>query len=272
MQSYTEAVGCLSAFLQAAGMPVAVSSIHREHVEAFVEDQLARHADTTAALRYRSVQQFFRWAVSEGEITASPMDNMKPPTISKKPIPVVSDADLKALLVACSGKTFEDLRDTAMLRLFIDTGCRLSEITSLQVDALKVDRQQARVVGKGSKDRDVQFGAKTAAALDRYLRTRKRHKHTASPRLWLAMRGPMTQSGVAQMLDKRCAQAGLAHMHPHQLRHTFAHEWLLAGGSEGDLMVLAGWSSRDMLARYGASAAEHRAKEAYHRIKPGERI
>ena len=60
-KAYLDAVARLDAFLEARGMPRAVAAIHREHVEAFVEDQLARLKPASAANRYRSLQQFFRW-------------------------------------------------------------------------------------------------------------------------------------------------------------------------------------------------------------------
>ena len=68
------------------------------------------------------------------------------------------------------------------------------------------------------------------------------------------------------MLRRRGQDAGLPGLYPHQLRHTFAHEWLAQGGSETDLMRLAGWKSRVMLQRYGASATDARARDAHRRL------
>ncbi len=66
--------------------------------------------------------------------------------------------------------------------------------------------------------------------------------------------------------------AGLPPIHPHQFRHGFAHAFLAAGGQETDLMRLAGWSSRAMLQRYGAAAADERARDAYRKLSPMDRL
>ena len=124
VEAYTDAVRFLALYCEAHGKPLLARQLRREHIQDFIADQLARWKPATAHNRYRSLHAFFKWAVAEGDLQASPMDGMKPPNLPEQPVGVIRAEQLVRLLKTCEGRDFASRRDTAIILLLVDTGMR----------------------------------------------------------------------------------------------------------------------------------------------------
>ncbi|GLI02986.1 tyrosine-type recombinase/integrase [Phytohabitans aurantiacus] len=271
--NYLLAVAQLARYLNTGDDVPEAAAVRRAQVESFQAWMIETRSAATALNKHKALQQFFRWLAEDGEIERSPMEHVRQPKTPQPMIPIIHSDDTRRLLDVCRDRDFTSLRDKAIMRLLANTGARLSEVALLHIDDLDMDRDIVRYHGKGAKDRQVRFGPTTGRALSKYLRIRDRHRHAGSTRrLWLAVRGdrPLSANGIKLMLRRRGLAAGVAHVHAHRWRHTFAHEWKLAGGDTGDLMLLLGWASEEMARRYGASAAAERAQQIHARLKVGE--
>lgn len=275
LTTYGIAVEQLGHFLRAEGYPTDPTKVKREHLSAWML-HLQRPAEAggrglsaqTALQRHQSVRQFFKFLEESGDIKESPMTKLKPPRVPEKLVPVIPDDDLRKLMKAVSGTDFESRRDKAIISLFIDTGMRVSEMAGLDVSDVDGEQRDVKVVGKGRRPRILRIVSETRTDILRYLQSRSRHPKADEDALWVGKRGRLTDNGIRQMVRRRQEDAGIARIHPHIFRHTFAHMYLKNGGAEGDLVRITGWKDRQMLDRYGASVAAERAREAHDTFSP----
>jgi len=270
VKSYGDGVRQYLRWCSRKGVPADLS---RASVAGFVASLLDDGAAAaTARTRQLAVRRFSAWLLEEGEADADALLGIKAPKLDTRIVEPLTEAQLRALLKACGGTGLRDRRDEAVARLMVETGARAGEVVALAVADLDLPGGTAAIRrGKGGKGRVVPFGPHTARALDRYLRVRRTHRLAASPTLWLGDRGKsFSYDALHQSLGMRATRAGIHGFHPHLLRHTAAHRWLSAGGSEGGLMAVAGWNRPDMLLRYTKAQASARAAEEARALNLGE--
>ncbi|HEY6948355.1 MAG TPA: tyrosine-type recombinase/integrase, partial [Gemmatimonadales bacterium] len=166
---------------------------------------------------------------------------------------------------------FLEARDLAMLELFYSTGMRLSELAGLNLADLDLLSDQAKVRGKGRKERIVPVGSRAVTALRRYLRLRE--PVVARPggdrrAVFVGARGRRLPPRSIQRLMHRLFDAvGGDGLRVHSLRHTFATHLLDAGADLRAVQELLGHASLGTTQIYTHTSVE-RLKQVYHKAHP----
>lgn len=240
-------------------------------------------APGTARTRQHSVRRFASWLTEGGYLPAYPFPGVKAPNVPTPLVQPLTDTELRALIHTCAAPTEGDWagdcgeplhhrRDEAIIRLMLETAIRSGEVIALEVDDVDLDAGLVTIRrGKGGRGRVIPIGPDTALAIERYLAVREAHRLASGAALWLGDKGSAySQNGLIRSLNRRAVRAGVENFRPHRLRHTAAHRWLAAGGSESGLMAMAGWTRSDMLIRYTRARASERAAEEAWRLNLGD--
>jgi site-specific recombinase XerD len=246
--------------------------LDRPTVRAWIAQLMDNGAEAnTARTRQMALKRYSAWLTEEEELDRDELLSLRPPKLDVKVVNRLTDDQCAALIKVCSGKKFIDRRDEALIRLMLETGIRAGEAMNMTLADVDLATGTAVVKrGKGGKGRTVPFGPQTARALDRYLRARSQHGLADRPDLWLgAGNRTLAYNGTDKAIKARAKAAGIADFHLHLFRHTAASRWLAAGGSEGGLMAVAGWSSREMLDRYTRATASERAAAESRKLDLG---
>jgi site-specific recombinase XerD len=215
----------------------------RVYFQGLMERNLAA---STRNAYYRSLHTFFEWAVKDGKLEKNPLANIKAPRLPKKLPQPFSPDDLDRLLLITSGQRFTEVRNRAILLVFLDTALRLAELSALKRSDIDILTGHVLIMGKGAKQRGVRIGKSARKALNKYTSMRD----DDLPALWLSEeRRPMTRAGIKVTIDKLCLRAGIKGS-PHKCRHTAAINYLRNGGSAFNLQILLGHSTLTMTRHY----------------------
>jgi integrase/recombinase XerD len=207
----------------------------------------ARHAETratTANRRLTVFKRYFRWAVRERLVNADPTLRLGTARQPMRLPKTLSEAQVEALLAAPDVDDMLGLRDRAMLELMYASGLRVSELVELKTVRIGLNEGVVNVLGKGSKERLVPFGAEAHAWIERYIAEARAAilKGQHSDALFVTGRGAGMTRQMFWTLVKRHALAAGIHvpLSPHTLRHAFATHLLNHGADLRAVQMLLG--------------------------------
>ena len=164
----------------------------------------------------RIYSSFFSWLEDEDYITKSPVRRIHKVRTDALVKEVLTDENIEVLRDSC-----QELRDIAMIDLLLSTGMRVGELVKINRDDIDFQERQCVVFGKGNKEREVYFNARTKIHLKKYLEQRT----DTNPALFVSLHEPHTRltiSGVEVRLRQLGKRVNLNKVHPHKFRRTLA--------------------------------------------------
>ena len=223
-------------------------------------------SQTTVSDYYRTLHSFFAWLTREHLITSNPLTNLRKPKPENKVIQALTPSELERLFKECSGRSIIDVRNKAILSIFLDCGLRVSELAKLTLDDVDMDNGSLLIrYGKGRKQRVVRIGTKAQKSLWKYLTI---YRKGISGNLFLNRSGEKLDVVGFKIMIKRLGERAKLKVHPHKLRHTFAISFLRAGGDVFSLQYLLGHSTLQMTQRYLQSLNANDAANAHKKFSP----
>lgn len=218
----------------------------------------------------KTLRAFGSWL--ERENFCNPFCELEMPKTPQTLIEPLTDEEIEKIMSAINPATGIGARQYAIIMLLLDSGLRVNEAATAQIDDLDLDLRQLRVTGKGRKDRIVAFGRRCAQALMRYMHLHRKPENDGVRALFLSLDGlPLTRDGFEQIIKRIRRASGVKRLHAHLFRHTFAARYLLGGGDVFHLQKLLGHESLDMTRRY-VELTKTQAIEGFDKFSPADRL
>jgi len=247
MRNYTTDISNFLDFLNKEGIESLEDVDHfivRRYLGSLLDGRIVR---ASIARKMSALRSFFHYLNRENEISAEPLSAISGPKRERRLPSFLTAEEMLRLLNTTDASTPHGLRDRAILELLYASGLRVSEVASLDVRNVDLERRQIRVWGKGSKERMVLMGRPATEALEQYL-SYGRIKLLSQKRtdaLFLNRYGQkIAERRIQYLIKKYAGLAGLnGRVFPHMLRHTFATHMLDGGADLRVVQELLGHTS-----------------------------
>jgi integrase/recombinase XerC/integrase/recombinase XerD len=195
----------------------------------YVVKNRGKLAAITIQTHIRALRGFFNWLYREGYTTEKRLARLKPPKAPSKIVEILTQEEIGRIFKCVDRNTAAGARNYAILMLFLDSGLRCSELRNFELEGINIEGGYLKVMGKGSKERVVPFGASTQKALLRYLlHFRPEPFNPTIQNFFLTLDGkPMTKNYIKMMFQPIAKNSNVKRLHPHLCRHTFATNYLV---------------------------------------------
>ena len=228
-----------------AALQVPTSEVTVYHLRSYLSQEKSRGIDDSTLDGYRQIYStYFNWLQREGLLTNNPTVNLTKIKSKKKIRYAYTDIEIERLKQHC-----ENTRDRAIIAFLLASGCRVSEMTQLNVDDVSIQNRECTVLGKGNKERTVYLDQVAAMLLNDYLRERE----DDNPALFVSLKAPyerLEAGGVRTMLKKLGAVSGVNNVHPHKFRRTRATNLIKHGMPIQEVAAILGHEKIDTTMGY----------------------
>jgi integrase/recombinase XerD len=229
-------------------------------------------SERTRARRIAALRAFFRFLEIQGKLTQNPAARLHFPKASLSLPKVLSGAEVQALLDRPDATKPLGMRDKAMFELMYASGLRVSELTELTLQQVRLDHGYLIVRGKGDKERLVPIGELASDALKDYLESARPgllKGRVNPPEVFVNNRGQkLTRQGVWKLIKQYAVQAGIQqNLTPHMLRHSFATHLLENGADLRSLQAMLGHANISTTQIY-THVTRTRLKEIHAKFHP----
>lgn len=173
----------------------------------------------------------------------------------------------KIVTVNEDSRKYTDVRDRAMMTFSAASGLRFSEIVNLEIDSYDRLSGRAKTIGKGDKERTVYVGDRAQSAVKKYLRIRRAKEGVT--KLFTTDEGqPITYWGGQSIFRRMRGKVGVDNLHAHRFRHTWTQHALANGAERAVVQDQMGWTSDQMVRRYGGYVRSELAAKAMPQYAP----
>ena len=228
-------------------------------------------APTSIARAVSATRGFFKFLMLDGHIKSHPAEDLDTPQRFSYLPKFLTEDEIDRLLAAPNISTPEGIRDRAVLEVMYASGLRVSELVALkQAD---VDLLAGLLVchGKGSKERRVPLGKSSIHWLQQYAAVKAGYGKQSFPNVFLHRGKPFTRHIAWAMIKRHAERAGIKHVSPHTLRHSFATHLLQRGADSRSVQALLGHSDISTTQIYTHMTDVH-LRSAYNRHHPRARL